>query len=96
MNAWDMYKKWFYTWENATAEVMETWMRSPLVLEPAGACLSAFMKAKTASTSTHDTSASETPTFRRAARSRSHSERWLRTAAALIRTQRLARRPMVC
>ena len=49
MNAWNTYKKWFYTWENATAELMETWLRSPLVLEPAGAWLSAMMKAKAAS-----------------------------------------------
>jgi hypothetical protein len=49
MNAWKMYKKWFYAWENATADLMETWLRSPLVLEPAGAMLTSMMKAKAAS-----------------------------------------------
>lgn len=49
MNPWEMYKKWFFTWENATAQVMETWLKSPLVLEPAGAMLSTLMKAKASS-----------------------------------------------
>ncbi len=48
MNACNMYKKWFYTWEKATADFMETCLRSPLVLEPAGAWLTAMMKAKAA------------------------------------------------
>lgn len=56
MNPWEMYKKWFFTWENATAQVMETWLKSPLVLEPAGAWLSTLMKAKAAS----DKAAAET------------------------------------
>ncbi len=49
MNAWELYKKWFYTWENATAGLMETWLKSPLVLEPAGAWLTALMKTKATS-----------------------------------------------
>ena len=49
MNPWDLYKKFFNAWENATAQYMEQVMKSPLVLEPAGAWLSAAMKAKTKS-----------------------------------------------
>jgi hypothetical protein len=46
---WDVYKKSFDAWEKATAELMETWLKSPLVLEPAGSMLTAAMKAKAAS-----------------------------------------------
>jgi hypothetical protein len=46
MLAWDMYKKAFFAWENATAKVLETWLKSPLVLGPSGAMLTATMKAK--------------------------------------------------
>lgn len=46
MNPWDMYKKLFAAWENATANYLEQVMKSPLVLEPAGAWLSAMMKTK--------------------------------------------------
>jgi hypothetical protein len=49
MNAWETYKKWFYAWEEPTARLLETWLKSPLVLEPAGAWLSAVMKGKAAS-----------------------------------------------
>jgi hypothetical protein len=49
MDPWKLYKKWFYTWEDATARYMEQWIKSPIVLEPAGAWLSAVMKAKAAS-----------------------------------------------
>jgi hypothetical protein len=49
MNVWKNTKRWFDTWESATAELMETWMKSPVVLEPAGAWLSAMMRAKAAS-----------------------------------------------
>jgi hypothetical protein len=48
MFGWDMSKKWFDRWENATAEYLEHWLKSPLLLEPAGAWLTAMMKAKTA------------------------------------------------
>lgn len=46
MNPWDVYKKFFNAWENATAQYMEQVLKSPLLLEPAGAWLSAAMKAK--------------------------------------------------
>lgn len=46
MNPWEIYKKWFAAWENATANYMETVLKSPLVLEPSGAWLTALMKAK--------------------------------------------------
>ena len=42
----DAYKKAFDVWEKATADLMETWLRSPVVLEPAGTMLSAAMRAK--------------------------------------------------
>lgn len=45
----DAYKKSFDAWEKATAQLMESWLRSPLVLEPAGSMLSAAMKAKSVS-----------------------------------------------
>ncbi|MBK7578763.1 MAG: hypothetical protein IPI67_01040 [Myxococcales bacterium] len=46
MNPWDLYKKAFNAWENATATYMEQVLKSPLVLEPAGMWLTAAMKAK--------------------------------------------------
>ena len=46
MFGWDLYKKMFNAWEGATAQYLEAWLKSPLVLEPAGAWLSAAMKAK--------------------------------------------------
>lgn len=46
---WDTGKKFFDKWEAATAEYLEHWLKSPLLLEPAGAWLSAMMKAKGAS-----------------------------------------------
>ena len=49
MNGWELGKKWFFAWESATAQYLEAWLKSPLVLEPAGAFLSAAMKAKQAS-----------------------------------------------
>jgi hypothetical protein len=48
MNPWEQYKKWFYGWEDSTAKLFETWLQSPLVLEPTGALLTAAMKAKAA------------------------------------------------
>jgi hypothetical protein len=48
MNPWKHYKKWFYAWEGATAKYLETVLQSPLVLEPAGAWLSAALRMKTA------------------------------------------------
>ncbi len=43
---WDQWKKAFDAWEAATAKVVEEWMKSPLVLGPSGAMLTAAMKAK--------------------------------------------------
>lgn len=48
MNPWETYKKFFNAWENATAQYLENVMKSPAVLEPAGAWLTAAMKAKSA------------------------------------------------
>ncbi len=45
---WDMWKKGFYAWENSTAQWMEHWLKSPLVLGPSDAMLSAAMRAKAA------------------------------------------------
>ena len=36
---WDTYKKGFDAWESATAKLVETGLKSPLVLEPSGAML---------------------------------------------------------
>ena len=49
MLGWDLVKKGFDAWENNTARVLEAWMRSPLLLEPSGAMLTATMKLKAAS-----------------------------------------------
>ncbi len=49
MMFWDVYKKYFDVWEQATAEMADTWLRSPAVLEPAGNMLTAAMKFKTMS-----------------------------------------------
>lgn len=46
MKLWDMWKKGFYAWENTTAQHLETVLKSPLVLEPSGALLSAVLKVK--------------------------------------------------
>ncbi len=46
---WDTWKKGFDAWENVTARYLEQVLKNPLVLEPAGAMLTAAMKAKAAS-----------------------------------------------
>ncbi|MBS1151243.1 MAG: hypothetical protein H6Q89_2941 [Myxococcaceae bacterium] len=46
---WDTWKKGFDVWEQKTAELMETVLKNPKVLEPAGAMMSASMKMKAAS-----------------------------------------------
>lgn len=46
MNPWETYKKFFNSWEASTAQYLEHWLKSPLVLEPAGAWLSTMMKLK--------------------------------------------------
>ena len=45
---WDMWKKGFDAWEQATAQYMEKVMKNPVVLGPAGAMLTAAMKTKAA------------------------------------------------
>lgn len=45
---WETYKKYFNAWEGQTATTLERWLKSPLVLEPAAAGLTALMKVKRA------------------------------------------------
>ncbi len=45
---WDLYKKAFFAWEDATAKYLEQWMKSPLLLAPSGMMLGGMMKAKAA------------------------------------------------
>ena len=45
---WEYWKKSFDTWESKTAPILEKWLKSSAVLEPMGAALNAFMKAKIA------------------------------------------------
>lgn len=49
MNVWNSWKKGFDVWESTTAEFLEQVLKSPVVLWPAGALLTASMKAKAAS-----------------------------------------------
>jgi hypothetical protein len=49
MLGWDLWKKGFDAWEDTTARLLESWLRSPLLLEPSGAVLSATMRVKAAS-----------------------------------------------
>lgn len=48
MLGWDLWKKGFDAWEDTTARLLESVMRSPFVLEPSGAMLSATMRWKAA------------------------------------------------
>lgn len=48
MMLWDQWKKGFDLWEQRTAEMMETVLKSPAVLTPMGGMLSMTMKAKAA------------------------------------------------
>jgi hypothetical protein len=48
MSAWDSWKKGFTAWEQATSTYMEKVITNPGVLKPAGALLTAAMKAKAA------------------------------------------------
>ena len=48
MDLWKTWKQGFDAWESATATYLEQWMKSPLVLEPSGALLTASMKTKKA------------------------------------------------
>ncbi len=45
---WDLFKQYFNSWESLTAKYAEEWLKSPLLLEPAGAWLSAMMRTKAA------------------------------------------------
>lgn len=45
---WETYKKYFNAWEGSTATWLEGWLKSPLLLEPAAAGLSAMMRLKRA------------------------------------------------
>ena len=45
---WDLWKKGFDAWEDSTAKYLEQWLKSPLVLMPSGAMLTAMMKTKAA------------------------------------------------
>ncbi len=46
MMLWDQWKKGFELWEQRTAEMMETVLKSPAVLQPMGNLLSTSMKMK--------------------------------------------------
>jgi hypothetical protein len=48
MDVWAEWKKGFDAWEGATAQYLEHWLRSPLVLGPAGAMLTALFKTRAA------------------------------------------------
>lgn len=48
MITFEQWKKSFDVWEDATARYLEQWLKSPMVLGPSGAMLTAFMKAKAA------------------------------------------------
>jgi len=48
MSTWDVWKKGFDAWERATARYLDTVLRSPSVLQPSGAMLTAMMKTKAA------------------------------------------------
>jgi hypothetical protein len=43
---WDIWKKSFDSWENTTAQYLESWLKSPALLAPSGALLTAVMRAK--------------------------------------------------
>jgi hypothetical protein len=46
MHAWGSWKKAFDAWETATARYSEAWLRSPLLLGPAGTLLGAVGRGK--------------------------------------------------
>ena len=48
MITWDLWKKGFDAWEDATARYAEQWLRSPMTLVPAGSLFTAMMKTKAA------------------------------------------------
>jgi primosomal protein N' len=48
MLVWDLWKQGFTTWENATAQLLEEFTKSSLVLEPSGQMLANTMKVRAA------------------------------------------------
>ena len=46
MDPWKTWKKGFDAWEQSTAKLVETCLRSPLLLGPTGALLSAAMRTR--------------------------------------------------
>lgn len=44
--AWQMFKERFSVWERATSAYLQVWLENPLVLEPAGAMMTAMMRTK--------------------------------------------------
>jgi hypothetical protein len=48
MFGWNEWKKGFDAWESATAQYLEEVLKSPLLLAPSGAALSALMRIKAA------------------------------------------------
>jgi hypothetical protein len=46
---WDLWKRSFDVWEQATARYLEQWLKSPLMLNGSGAMLTAIMKMRAAS-----------------------------------------------
>ena len=48
MMGWQLWKKGFDAWEGATATFLESAMKSPMLLMPAGQLMTAMFKAKTA------------------------------------------------
>lgn len=44
--SWQRWKKSFDVWENATAQHLERWLKSPSLLVPAGGVLSTAMRVK--------------------------------------------------
>lgn len=49
MSAWKLWKQMFDAWEGATSEYLEKLLRSPAVLEPGAAWLTAMMRLKAGS-----------------------------------------------
>lgn len=45
-SVWQFWKKGFESWEQATAKLLETWLKSPAMLEPTAAMLTAALKWK--------------------------------------------------
>ena len=46
---WDLWKRSFDVWEQATARYLEQWLKSPVMLNGSGTMLTALMKMRAAS-----------------------------------------------